>query len=89
MQVATAAQQRTGVQLVHDTFLPPKFCPQVRSSEKVELPPTGRLTESGQDGHHCSKTAQAPNLCPGKPCASIIACRNIPTTVALGTVQQL
>ena len=26
MQVATAAQQRTGAQPAHDTFLPPKFC---------------------------------------------------------------
>ena len=26
VQIATAAQQRTGAQPAHDTFLPPKFC---------------------------------------------------------------
>lgn len=70
MQVATAAQQRTGVQLVHDTFLPPKFC-LAKSAARRRV---GAASHRGDPQSRARMVTiavklhkAAPNLCPEKP----------------------
>ena len=70
MQVATAAQQRTGVQPVHDTFLPPTFCLANSTARR-------RVGAASHRGDPQSRARMvtiavklhkaAPNLCPEKP----------------------
>ena len=75
MQMATAAQQRTGAHLAHNTFLPPKFCLANPTAHRG----AGAATQRGDplSGERMVTTVvrphkSAPNNCPKEPVLAIL-----------------